>query len=101
MKDFIAEQLPFRRFRQNCTFYYTSLIAFALFEAFKADVADPVVAVTAYPTILRRSLLDVAGKIVRHGGRIVMKVTGAVLRRLRFDELWQRCQSPPPIPRFA
>nr|MBC8368133.1 hypothetical protein [bacterium] len=37
-----------------------TLIAFALFEAFKADVADPVVAVTAYPTTLRRSLLDVA-----------------------------------------
>jgi len=43
----------------------------------------------------------VAGKIVRHGGRVVLKVTGAVLRRLRFDELWQRCQSPPPIPRFT
>ncbi len=101
LKDFIAEQLPFRRFRQNCAFYYTALIAFALFEAFKADVAAPAVAVTAYPTTLRRSLLDVAGKIVRHGGRIVMKVTGATLRRLRFDELWQRCQSPPPILRFA
>jgi len=101
LKDFVCEQLPFQRFRQNHAFYYTALIAFALFEAFKADVAEPVIAVTAYPTTLRRSLLDVAGKIVRHGGRVVLKVTGAVLRRLRFDELWQRCQSPPPIPRFT
>jgi len=101
LKDFIDEQLPFKRFQQNHAFYYTALIAFALFEAFKVDVTDPVVAVTAYPTTLRRSLIDVAGKIVTHGGRIVMKVTGAVLRRLRFDELWRRCSLPPPMPRFA
>ena len=101
LKDFIDEQLPFKRFRQNHAFYYTALIAFALFEAFKADVADPVVAITAYPTTLRRTLIDVAGKIVFHGGRVVLKVTGAVLKRLRFDELWRRCSSPPPIPRLA
>ena len=101
LKDFIDEQLPFKGFRQNTAFYYMALIAFALFEAFKADVTDPVVAITAYPTTLRRTLIDVAGKIVSHGGRIVMKMTGAVLRRLRFDELWRRCSLPPPIPRFA
>jgi hypothetical protein len=101
LKDFIDEQLPFKRFQQNHAFYYTALIAFALFEAFKVDVSDPVVAVTAYPTTLRRTLIDIAGKIVSHGGRIVLKVTGAVLRRLRFDELWRRCSSPPPIPRLA
>jgi hypothetical protein len=43
----------------------------------------------------------VAGKIVTHGGRVVLKVSGSVMKRLRFEELWQRCQSPPPIPRFA
>lgn len=101
LKDFIAEQLPFKRFRQNYAFYYLALIAFALFEAFKADVAAPVVALTSYPSTLRRSLIDVAGKVVRHSGRIVMKVTGPVMKRLCFDELWRRCLSPPPIPRFA
>jgi len=97
LKDFIDEQLPFKRFQQNHAFYYTALIAFALFEAFKADVTDPIVAITAYPTTLRRALVDVAGKIVSHGGRVVMKVTGAVLERLQFDELWLRCCSPPQI----
>lgn len=101
LKDFIDEKLPFKGFRQNTAFYYTALIAFALLEAFKSDVTDPVIAITAYPTTLRRSLIDVAGKIVCHGGRIVLKVTGAVLRRLHFDKLWQRCLSPPPIPRFT
>lgn len=101
LKDFIDEQLPFKGFRQNTAFYYTALIAFALFEAFKADVSDPVVAVTAYATTFRRFLVDVAGKIVSHSGRVVLKVTGAVLEGLRLDELWRRCSSPPPIPRLA
>ena len=50
------------------------------------------------PTTLRLSLVDIAGKIVSHGGRIVMKVTAAVMTRLRFDVLWDKCTSPPPIP---
>jgi len=98
LKDFMSEQLPFKGFRQNTVFYYTALIAFALFEAFKADVCDSVVPVTAYPTTLRRFLVDVAGKIVSHGGRIVMKVTAAVMTRLRFGNLWDKCTSPPLIP---
>jgi len=98
LKDFMAEQLPFKGFRQNTVFYYTALIAFALFEAFKVDVCDSVIPVTAYPTTLRRSLVDVAGKIVTHAGRIVMKVTATVITRLRFDKLWDRSTSPPPIP---
>jgi hypothetical protein len=101
LKDFIDERLPFKGFRQNTAFYYMALIAFALFEAFKADVSDPVIPVTAYATTFRRFLLDIAGKIVSHSGRVVLKVTGAVLRSLRFDKLWQRCASPPPIARLA
>jgi hypothetical protein len=101
LKDFIDEQLPFKGFRQNTAFYYIALIAFALFESFKSDVTAPIIAITAYPTTFRRTLVDVAGKIVSHGGKIVMKVTGAVMGRLRFDELWQRCSSPPAIPRLA
>ncbi len=68
-----------------------ALIAFALFEAFKVDVSDPVVSGTAYPTTLLRTIIDVADKIVSHSGQIVLKVTRPVLRRLRFDELWRRC----------
>lgn len=101
LKDFIDEQLPFKGFRQNTAFYYIALIAFALFESFKADIADTIVAITAYPTTFRRNLIDVAGKIVSHGGKIILKVTGAVMGHLRFDELWQRCSSPPTIPRLV
>jgi hypothetical protein len=100
-KDFLDQRLPFKGFRQNTAFYYAALLAFALFESFKADVCDPVVPTTAYATTFRRRFLDVAGKIVRHAGRVVLKVTRATLEALKLDELWQRCSSPPRIPRLA
>ena len=98
-KDFVDQRLPFKGFRQNTAFYYVALLAFALYESFKADVTDPVVPPTAYPTTFRRRFLDVAGKIVRHAGRIVLKVTRAAMDGLKLAEVWQRCLSPPRIPR--
>jgi hypothetical protein len=97
-KDFVDQRLPFKGFRQNTAYYYMALLAFALFEAFKADVTDLVVPQTAYATTLRRRLLDVAGKIVNHSGRITLKVTQAVLDHLQLDKLWLRCLSPPKLP---
>lgn len=100
-KEFVDQRLPFKGFCQNTAYYYTALLAFALFEAFKADVTSPIVPETAYANTLRRSFLDIAGKIVHHAGRIVLKVTRATFDRLKFDQLWLRCASPPMIPRFA
>lgn len=100
-KDFVDQRLPFKGFRQNTAYYYLTLLAFMLFEAFKSDVSDPVVPETAYATTLRRKLIDVAGKIVNHAGKIVLKVTQAALDCLRLDELWRLCSSPPPIPKPA
>jgi hypothetical protein len=100
-KDFFDQRLPFKGFRQNTAYYYMTLLAFALFEAFKADVADLVVPETAYATTLRRRFIDVAGKIVNHAGRVVLKVTQATLDRLRLDELWLLCSSPPKLPHLA
>jgi len=100
-KDFVDQRLPFKGFRQNTAYYYTTLLAFALFEAFKADVTDIVVPETAYATTFRRRFLDLAGKIVRHAGRIVLKVTRAAMDRLILDKLWLLCSSPPQLPRLA
>ena len=100
-KDFVDQRLPFKGFRQNTAYYYTTLLAFSLFEAFKADVTDVVLPETVYATTFRRRFLDVAGKIVSHAGRIVLKVTRATLQRLKLDQLWLVCSSPPPIPRLA
>jgi hypothetical protein len=100
-KDFVDQRLPFKGFRQNTAYYYMTLLAFALFESFKADVTDLVVPETAYATTFRRRFIDVAGKIVAHAGRIILKVTQATLDRLRLDKLWLLCSSPPKIPPLA
>jgi len=100
-KDFVDQRMPFKGFRQNTAYYYTTLLAFALFETFKADVTDVVVPETAYATTFRRRFLDIAGKIVNHAGRIVLKVTRAVMDRLMLDKLWLLCSSPPQLPALA
>jgi hypothetical protein len=98
LKEFGSEQLPFRRFASNAAFYYTMLAAFFLYECFKQDVAAPVVPVTAYPTRVRRVVIDFAAKLVRTGGKTILKVTAAAWNDLRIAELWERSGSPP---RFA
>ena len=74
------------------------LLGFFLFEAFKEDVSEPVVPVTSFPTTLRRRLVDVAGKVVSHAGKTVLKVAKGTIESLRFKELWGRCLS---APKFA
>jgi len=94
LKDFRSEQLPFKRFHQNAAFYYTMVIAFFLYEAFKEDVCTPIVAVSSYATTLRRKILDVAGKIVNHAGNITLKVTISTWKSLSFYELWLKSENP-------
>ena len=97
-KDFGSEELPFTHFIHNSAFYYTMLLGFFLFEAFKEDVSEPVIPVKAFPTTLRRRLVDVAAKVVTHAGKTVLKVTAVAMESLRFKELWERCLC---APRFA
>jgi hypothetical protein len=98
LKDFGFEELPFKRFAQNAAFYYTMLTAFFLYESFKQDVCSEVVEIGAYATTVRRKLIDVAAKIVRHSGRVTLKVTAATWKGLRFVDLWKKSGAPP---RFA
>jgi hypothetical protein len=98
LKEFASETLPFRAFDANSAFYHTMLVAFFLYEAFKEDVAAPVVPVTSYPTRVRRTLVDFAGKIVHHSGSIILRVTRATLHQLKLEDLWRRSGDPP---RFA
>jgi hypothetical protein len=98
LKDFGFEELPFLRFAPNAALYYTMLVAFFLFECFKADVCGEVIPVEAYATTVRRRLIDVAAKIVRHAGQIILKVAAAAMEQLQFAALWTRSSAPP---RFA
>ena len=97
LKDFGSEQLPFKRFHQNAAFYFTMLINFFLYEAFKEDVCAPVVAVSGYATTLRRKIIDVAGKIVRHAEKTILKIPRAVWEALDFYQMWIKSENPIPI----
>jgi hypothetical protein len=97
LKDFGSQQLPFKRFHQNAAFYFTMLIGFFIYEAFKEDVCAPVVAVSSYATTLRRKILDVAGKIIHHADRITLKITRAAWQALNFYHLWMKSENPLPI----
>lgn len=97
LKDFGFEELPFKRFAPNAAFYYVMVLAFFLYEAFKEDVCRGGVAVSAYATTLRRKVIDFAAKIVRSGGKTILKVTAAVWDGLNISELWSRCNHPPAI----
>jgi hypothetical protein len=95
LKDFGSQVLPFKRFAPNAAFYFTLLVAFFLFETFKENVCGGVVPLEAYPTTLRRKVIDVAAKIVRTSGKIILKIAAAAWDFLGFDELWNRCSRPP------
>lgn len=97
LKDFASEQLPFLRFGPNMAYYFTVLVAFFLFQAFKEDVSAEVVPLVSYPTTVRRRLFDQAGKIVRHAGTIALKVTQVLWDQLKLPELWQKAHTPPSI----
>ncbi len=101
VKEFVDEKLPFKRFGPNMAYYSTALVAFFLFEAFKEDVCGEVVPLESYPNTLRRLVFDQAGKIVRHAGRIALKVTQAVWDLLQLDRLWEKAHTPPTIPAFC
>jgi hypothetical protein len=97
LKDFGHEQLPFKRFAPNAAWYYTMLVGHFLLESFKEDVSSPVIAVGSYANTVRRKLIDIAGKIVSHSGKIILKFTSACFDNLRLTELFERCKVAPAI----
>ncbi len=97
LKDFACEQLPFLRFGPNMAYYFTILVTFFLFQAFKEDVIGEVIPLESYPTTVRRQLFDQAGKIVRHAGEVALKVAQALWDQLKIPVLWQKAHTPPQI----
>jgi len=97
LKDFGHEQLPFKRFNPNAAWYYSMLLGHFLLETFKEDVGAPVVSVSAYASTIRRRLIDMAGKIVSHSGKTVLKVSIACFESLGLSALFKRCNHAPII----
>lgn len=96
-KDFGTEKLPFQRFYSNAAFYYVMLIGLNAYEAFKRDVCEGIVPPRVYPTTFRRKVIDVAGKVVRTGRRVLLKVARGAWEHLDFSLLWKRANSPPEV----
>jgi hypothetical protein len=97
LKDFGHEQLPFKRFNPNAAWYYSMLLGHFLMETFKEDVGAPIISVNAYANTVRRRLIDIAGKIVSHSGKIILKISSACFESLRIPELLKRCACSPII----
>lgn len=97
LKDFGHEQLPFKKFNPNAAWYYSMLLGHFLLETFKEDVGTTVVPTGAYATTVRRRLIDIAGKIVSHSGKIVLKISSACFESLRLPELIKRCRQAPAL----
>ncbi len=97
VKDFGGETLPFKRFTPNAVYYYCMLLAYFLFGCFKQDVCHDVIPEGAYPTTVRRQVIDIAAKVIRHAHSVILKVTQSVWEELNFKALWERCKTAPPI----
>ena len=82
LKNFGHEQLPFKKFNPNAAWYYSMLPGHFLLESFKEDVAVSVIPIGAYANTVRRRLIDIAGKIVSHSGKIILKVSKACFESL-------------------
>jgi len=95
LKDFGHEQLPFKKFNPNAAWYYSMLLGHFLLESFKEDVGFKVIPIGAYATTVRRRLIDIAGKIVSHGGKIILKISAACFESLRLPELFECCRHVP------
>ena len=96
-KDFGSEHLPFKRFAPNAAFYYMMTISFFLFESFKYDIDSDIIPLQWYATTFRRRCLDIAGKIVRTGRQLIMKIASSAYRNLSFDLLWKKSICAVPI----
>jgi len=97
LKNFGHEQLPFKKFNPNAAWYYSMLLGHFLMESFKEDVSAPVLPVGAYANTVRRKLIDIAGKVVMHSKKVILKVTVACFENLRLLELFKRCKYAPAI----
>jgi hypothetical protein len=73
------------------------LLGYLLMESFKKDVSATVLPVGAYATTVRRKLIDIAGKVVKHGKTVILKLPQACFEHLRFLELFNRCKFAPAI----
>jgi len=91
------EQLPFKLFGMNRSYYFLLVITHFIFETYKRDITPDVIPITVYPNTFRRKLIDFAAKLTVHARNITLCVTKTVFETIKIIDLWQRCQAPPKI----
>jgi len=98
IKDFATkEQLPFKSFGMNRSYYFLLVISHFIFEAYKRDITPDIIPINVYPTTFRRILIDFAAKLTSHAGSVTLCVTKTVFETINITKLWEKCQSPPKI----
>lgn len=90
-KELQGERLPFKRFNANQAIYLLRVLTLFLFESFKADISHDVIPITSYANTFRRQFVDTAGKIVFHGGQLILKVSRRAWDMMQFSIIWERC----------
>jgi len=96
-KEFGSEKLPFKNFYPNAAYFYFMVISFNFYESYKRDVGEDIIEAGMYANTFRRRFIDVAAKVVRTGGQVILKVTESTWERLKFITLWNRACSSPAI----
>jgi hypothetical protein len=99
LKEFGFEQMPFKRFSSNHAFFQMMVLSFNLYESFKWDICQEVevLALSSQPNTFRRTFIDIAGKIVCHGRKCILKVTREVRERLSLERIWEFCNRVPEL----
>jgi hypothetical protein len=91
------EQLPFKSFGMNRSYYFLLVITHFIFETYKRDITPDVIPITVYPNTFRRIMIDFAAKLTSHARNITLCVTKTVFDTINITNLWQKCQTPPKI----
>ena len=91
LKDFGVEEMPFKYFGPNRAFFQIMVLGFNLYNSFKSNCIPELKNI--YTSTFRRRFIDVAGKIVNHANKIVLKITEFKMEQLDFYKIWQKCHS--------
>ncbi|VAW74221.1 hypothetical protein MNBD_GAMMA12-1151 [hydrothermal vent metagenome] len=88
------EQLPFKSFSMNQSYYLLLVITHFMFEAHKQDVTVGVIPVTSYPNTYRRKIIDIAVKVTSSARSVCLRFTQTIFDTINIVDLWAKCQNP-------
>ena len=89
IKEFATkEQLPFKSFGMNRSYYFLLVITHFIFEAYKRDITHDIIPISVYPNTFRRKLIDFAAKLTSHARNIKLCVTKTIFETINMMDVW-------------